>query len=329
LAERKLTLRNPHPWNLLFDGRQFSYANAGSIVPLEADTFIKSYEKLARFFVRPLLLVENGFEHIARKLTEDARCGVLPEDIAYLQCDWAIQPPESRYEIVLPCLHQLAARIEALQCKSSGQRWSDYFATDCDFRPGTSWTRKQDVLATLLADPDICSVLDLGANTGHYARQAASSGREVIATDFDPALVDSLFQVTQNSEVPLYPAVLDFTHPTPGQGVDNCWFPPATERWKADLVLCFALTHHMVFGKYRLDFEQVACGINSFTTKSALVEYVPPRVTTREWRPDAEGWYSVDNLAAALRRRFPFVEVLAPAKDGRQLLVCGSKRTSL
>jgi hypothetical protein len=64
LAKQGFTLRNPHPWNLLFDGKQFSYANPGSVVPLGAAIFSQSYEKVARFFVRSLVLLENGLEHL-------------------------------------------------------------------------------------------------------------------------------------------------------------------------------------------------------------------------------------------------------------------------
>ncbi len=131
---------------------------------------------------------------------------------------------------------------------------------------------------------------------------------------------------TQESDLPLYPVVLDFTLPTPGRGVNYRWFPPAVERLKTDLVLCFALAHHMVFGKYRLDFEQIASGVRSFSKEWALVEYVGrEHVRPSEWRPDADSWYTPEEFANALGRHFPHVEILPPAKDGRRLLVCGPK----
>ncbi len=326
LAELGLTLRNPHPWNLLFDGQQFSYANAASTVRLDLETFGRSYEKLASFFIRPLLLVEHGFEHTARRLIEDVRDGVLQEDVSHLDCTWAEWDANGSVDAIVPFLEQASAEIESLTLSSSAARWIDYFATDCDFGIGTSWTRKQEVLASILQRQRIGSVLDLGANTGHYARQAAQQGREVIAADFDPALVDVAYTNTQESDLSVYPVVLDFTLPTSGKGVNYRWFPPATERLKADLVLCFALAHHMVFGKYRLDFEQIACGVRSFSNGWALVEYVGrERVQPSEWRPDAESWYSPEEFANALGRHFPHVEILPPAKDGRRLILCGPK----
>jgi SAM-dependent methyltransferase len=328
LAENRLTLRNPHPWNLLFDGKQFSYANPGSVVPLESAVFGHSYEKVARFFVRPLLLLENGFEHVARRLMADVCEGVRREDIRHLDCSWTDWVGKSGEDSILPFLEQLHAHVESLQCVSTRHRWHDYFTKDCDFSPGTSWFRKQQTLEMLLQDSNIRSVLDLGANTGHYARLAAKARREVIATDFDPVLVDTIFQHTQQSELSLYPAVLDFTHPSPGQGVASCWFPPATERFKSDLVLCFALVHHMVLGKYRLDFEQVAQGVRSFARNRALFEYVGnERLRLHANRPEAEAWYSLEHMVEALNRHFDLVEVLPPAKDGRQLLICGPRST--
>lgn len=329
LAEQGLTLRNPHPWNLLYDGREFVYVNPGSIKPLDEEIFTRSWEKVARFFVRPLLLIENGHAHLARVLGGDAREGVLAEDVARLDGHWTELTDDFRIESSGAFLRDIAQRIEAFACGAPNHRWLEYFATDCDFSPGTSWTRKQEALEAMLDRPDIASVLDLGANTGHYARLAAERGREVIASDFDAALVDQIFEATREG-APLYPAVLDFSHPTQGQGVEGAWFPAATERLGADLVLCFALSHHMVFGKYRLDFEQVARGIRGFARKWALVEYVERgKIRPAEFRPEADSWYDVGHLESALRRHFRVVETLPPAKDGRRVLVCGPERSGL
>ncbi len=330
LARNGLTLRYPHPWNLLFDGRQFTYVNPGSIVPLDPDAFKQAYEKVTRFFVRPLLLMEHGFEHTARRLLADVRDGVLAEDVRNLQGDWAELPAawaeQSALEIV-PFLAKVSEGIEFLAMQTTAKRWIDYFAKDCDFGPGTSWTRKQELLTSILEEPDIHSVLDLGANTGHYARFAAGCGKEVIAADFDPALVDVIYEGIAESNVPLYPVVLDFAHPTPGEGVDYLWFPSATERMDADLVLCFALEHHMVFGKYRLNFDQIALGVRTFSRTWALVEYIERgKNDPKRMRPDADEWYTIDHFAAAFRQYFDCVEVLPPAKDNRQLLVCGPRR---
>jgi SAM-dependent methyltransferase len=217
--------------------------------------------------------------------------------------------------------------LAALGLRSTAHRWRNYADTHYDFSGDASWGRKQTVLERMLEEERIESVVDIGANSGHYARIAARDGREVIAADFDPVLVDSIFDETIRTGESIYPVVLDFCHPTPGQGVDGSWFPPANERLRADLVLCFALSHHLIFGKYRLDFEEVARGIRSFARSWAIVEYVGfESVHPIEWRPDAAAWYSVDNFAAVLRRHFRVVEVLNPAKDGRRLLVCGPDR---
>ena len=327
LAQCGLTLRNPHPWNILYDGLNFVYMNPGSIVRFEAQTFARSYEKVARFFIRPLLLIENGSTHIARQLIEDPRDGILAGDIEHLRRDWEEWKPESGFKQVLAFLNRLATEVSCLHCNPGGGRWINYFDTDCDFSPSTSWSRKQQALELLLEDRDICSVLDLGANTGHYARVAAQRGRKVIAADFDPALVDATFERTRTTGLLLYPVTMDFSHPTPGQGVNGSWFPPATERFESDLVLCFALSHHMVFGKYRLDFEQVARGVRCFSRRWALVEYVERgKIRPEEWRPDAAAWYTADHLAETLRRHFPVVTILPPAEDGRRLLICGPER---
>ena len=326
-----MSFDNPHPWNLLYDGTEFVYVNPGSIVPFEEETFARGFEKFARFFVRPLFLIESGFAHIARRLASDARDGVIAQDVAHLDSRWIDCPDNAASNDVPVFLGQVATRIESFECKIGGQHWFNYFTNDCDFSPGTSWTRKQGTLEAILKDRSIESVLDLGANTGYYTRMAARQGREVLAADFDPAVVDLAFAESQAASVPLYPVVLDFSHPTQGQGIDGRWFPPATERLSADLVLCFALSHHMVFGKYRLDFEQLARGVRSFARKWALVEYVERnnKIVPSRFRPEADCWYDISHLEAALGRYFPVIEPLPAAKDGRRLLVCGPERSGL
>jgi SAM-dependent methyltransferase len=328
LAAREMILRNPHPWNLLYDGRHFSYANSGSIVRLNAETLARSCEKLLRFFIRPLVLMERGLSHTAQRLMADPRDGVLAEDLAATPPKWLAW--NGSLDSGIPYLNRLAHDVASLGLRTAPDRWIEYFATDCDFTPGSSWHKKQEVLEAMLEDGSIHSVLDLGANTGHYARIAAKRGRTVIAADFDPSLVDAAFEESQASGLVVNPVVMDFSHPTPGQGVDCSWFPPATQRFQSDLVLCFALAHHMVFGKYRMDFDQVARGVRSFSRAWALVEYVERgKIRPSEWRPDSDRWYSLESFASALRRYFPAVEVLKPARDGRRLLVCGPHRRSL
>jgi SAM-dependent methyltransferase len=330
VAERGLTLRNPHPWNLLYDGHEFVYINPGSVVPLDEETFERGYEKVARFFLRPLWLIENGFAHMAYRLANDPRDGVIAQDVAHLESKWIEWTADGGIQDIPDFLNRIASRIQTFECKIGSHHWFDYFNHDCDFSPGTSWTRKQEALDAMLDDTSIRSVLDLGANTGYYARVAARHGREVIAADFDPAVVDRAFAESRAENLPIYPVVLDISHPTSGQGVDGRWLPPATERLEADLVLCFALSHHMVFGRYRLDFEQVAKGVRGFSRKWALVEYIERgKIDPSTFRPDADSWYDIGHLAAALARHFPVVQCLPPARDGRRLLVCGPEKRAL
>lgn len=275
-------------------------------------------------------MIEGGYTHVARCLSGDMREGVLAADFPLPSGESTIATIPSGAREISSFLDNIQAQVRMLRLDLEGNRWSDYAETHYDFRENTSWGRKQTILTKMLEKAEIESVLDLGANNGHYARLAAQHGRVAIGADFDPVLIDSIFAEIEGTGVPIYPVVLDFSHPAPGQGVDGKWFPPATERLKADLVLCFALSHHLVFGKYRLDFNEVALGIRSFTKSWALVEYVGlESVRPAEWRPDAVAWYSADVFATILRRYFPVVEVLPASEDGRRLIVCGPDRSLL
>jgi hypothetical protein len=137
-------------------------------------------------------------------------------------------------------------------------------------------------------------------------------------------VVSRLYEDLRGSDETVLPLVLDFTNPSPGYGVCNDWFPPATERLRSELVLGFALEHHLVFGRHRLNFPEFARGIASFSSKAALVEFIEPTADLRskEWRPESTDWYCVERFADAFRPHFREVLILPGRPNGRRLVFC-------
>jgi hypothetical protein len=317
LAARGLTLRNPHAWNLSYDGVGFRLLNPGSIVPLSRDVLSRSLQKLERFFINPLKLAASGNGKAARSLLRDIHEGV-PDSL--LQGAEANRPGTHSMEEVVD---EYRDRVAALHVSCTPVKWVEYYE-ERRFMEGSSWNLKANVLRRNLFELQPTSVMDIGGNTGYYSRIATEHCRTVVCCDVDDFYVSQLHREQKGVSANIVPLVLDLTNPSPALGVDGGWFPSATARLRADLVLAFALEHHLVFGRHRLNFDQFARAIWSFSSRCALVEFVPPykNLHHASWRPECVEWYHAEGFQRHFERYFERVILVSKAPDGRQLFRC-------
>ena len=89
-------------------------------------------------------------------------------------------------------------------------------------------------------------VWDLGANTGVFSRLASELEISTLAFDIDPGVIEKAYrQCVENSEVNLFPLLLDLTNPSPSIGWHLNERKSFLERGPADAVLALALIHHL------------------------------------------------------------------------------------
>lgn len=112
------------------------------------------------------------------------------------------------------------------------------------------------------------TVLDIGANTGHYSKMASHHGYEVIATDNDHDCINKL-----SGEKYITSLVVDICNPTPGIGFMNTERPPFLDRVKADTVFALALIHHICIGN-NVPLYKVA-ELFSTMCRNLVIEFVP------------------------------------------------------
>jgi hypothetical protein len=218
---------------------------------------------------------------------------------------------------------KLRREIEAVPTGETRTEWSGYYdASFPAFQPGGDWSAKHRSVHQALSELKPASVLDIGSNRGWHAQLAARQGAACVAFDNDLTCVSRLYTDARHESLSLLPLVGDFRNPTPGYGLCNRWFAPATNRLRCDLVLTLALVHHLVF-KQRLRFDQVVEGISIFARRWLLVEFVPREDRyVREWWSESFGWYTVENLQSALGRQFRTIRRLPSAPEPRVLLLC-------
>ena len=365
LADRGLTLQDGHPWNVLFEGTQPVYVDAGSIVPMRDDILWAPYQQFCNFFLFPLYLYAGGCDHMARWLLRDYLHGVtdgdllgslplafkllhpwrtlgvalprlaakafqrLPEEAQkrFLALPSSMSASESKSKLRVRFIESLRKNIDGLKLPVGTSQWSNYYGTrdsgyfHTDLSPG-DWQKKQDVVGKLLAELAPSSVLDVGANTGHYSKLAAQQGIRVTACELDVAALTQCYEQVRMEKLNVLPlAVNVFSNSsTPGRGGVPC--PPPTQRLRSELVMGLALIHHVV-AMQRLPVERIVETFAAMSERWLLLEFVPPLKARIGASPVVNvDDYTAGQLERCLKRYFTGVRLLPSYPEERQLFVC-------
>jgi hypothetical protein len=354
LLRHGLVLQDGQSWNILFDGARPVYVDWGSIAPASHGAWAGDSD-FRGFFLYPLRFMAAGHRRLARRLMHDFDSGIRPDEAALLDppAGRAVQVRQSLKRAVAsrapervrktlrgvrtalrsgdaPLAVTMQQSIGALYQELASMRfptppttWNNYYGEEFPaFSPSDAWTLKHHAVDRLLTQLAPRTVLDVGSNRGWYAQLAAHKGARVVAFDTDESSVDQLYAAARRDQQSILPLVMSFTNPTSGYGVNNRLSSSAAERFRCDVVLALALTHHLVFTG-NLRFEHIATGLASLTRKTLIVEFVPrDDEYVRQWGSGNDDWYSQDNFVAALSAQFAEVSVQPSHPSPRVIVVC-------
>jgi len=365
LAEKGLTLQDGHPWNVLFEGTEPVYIDAGSIVPARADILWAPYQQFCNFFLFPLYLYAAGRDRIASWLLRDYLAGVTDEDVlAVLPFSFRLRHPRRALGVAVPkwlgklferlpeemqqrflsisqkvngCPTNIKLRIkflesvrkdvESLRLGGARSHWARYYGTtdesyfNTDLSPG-DWQRKQEVVSEILARLRAASVLDVGANTGHYARLAARNGARVIASETDVSALTLCCERARKERLNILPLAVNVfsVSPTPGRGGGA--LPAPAERFRSELVMGLAVIHHVV-AVQRMTITRISEIFAALTTRWLLLEFAAPLKPKMGGSP-VQGLddYTVSDLEDCLKKYFVSVHCFPSYPDDRKLFLC-------
>jgi hypothetical protein len=153
-------------------------------------------------------------------------------------------------------------------------------------------------------------VLDLGTNTGQYARLARGTGARVIAVDVSSPCIDAVYRESRG-DLQLSPLVADLTKPTPALGWRLIERKGLLDRLRGDFLMALALIHHL----------RITGGIPLTEIVALLTTLAPAGVI--EWvgredsmvrrllalRPDVYDDYTKDRFTEILGARARIVQV--------------------
>jgi SAM-dependent methyltransferase len=325
LLRAGLGLKDASPYNVLFDGARPVFVDVLSIERrAPGDATWLPYAQFQRNFVLPLLANRHFGLTLAQTFL-GRRDGLEPES-AYrlLKGHWRFRPPflgavtlptwlgrgekasqsprtrsggdaeQSQY-IVRSLLRYLGRQLEqAGKGPPRRSHWSDY--AEANSYSAESAAAKGAFVAAALRASGVGRVLDIGCNTGRFARMAGESGASVVAMDADEVVVGRVFRDVGGMQI--LPMVADVSRPSPALGWRNEEQLSLLERASGqfDLVLALAVLHHLI-ATDGIPVEEVLALVAALTRRHAVVEFVAP--SDPMFRRIARGR---DHLHAALTR---------------------------
>ncbi len=296
-------LKDATPLNILFDGARPVFVDLLSIERRDPRSPLwLAYGQFARTFLLPLA----AYKHLGWPLaaTLNRRDGYEPVDLyPYLSGfeRWSAplrslvtlpylfetrkrgggappklqQEPEIATAVLERNLRGFRKELHALEPGRRDSRWSEYQVA-ADHYSDQERQQKQAFVDRAMQSLRPGSVLDIGGNTGHYSRIAASVGARVVAWDTDVASSDRSWRQAQAAGLPILPLVADVARPTPAVGWRNAESLTLLERAhdRFDCVMMLGILHHLLLAD-QIPMADVAALLASLTRRAGIVEWVP------------------------------------------------------
>lgn len=168
---------------------------------------------------------------------------------------------------LLNLVNHLETTIQHLRSRNLST-WKNYY--DETILSKNYLHEKEKIIAKMIEGMSLTSVLDLGANDGHFSKIIAEKGIQVIAVDSDSRSICSLYESKVSNILPL---VMDVANPSPSTGFGNAERPGFFNRIRTDAVLALALIHHLVIGR-NIGLPVLADWLSTLS-KTLIIEFVP------------------------------------------------------
>ncbi len=334
MFKQGLVLKDAHPWNILFDCSKPVFVDFGSIKPLTPSSKWP-YKEFEDRILLPLYLMSRHKHRIVRHLMYDTQTTLQPNDVYRLLLNrkslfkvYNIAVKHKRYskigkKITQEFLKKLRKEVASLKIGCPKTEWSDYKGP-CNRiieNQIDACSPKVRNVQFLLDKFKPKSVLDIGCNEGWFSKMAAKSGARVIATDIDETNLSKLYNSIKGTNIEILPLFMDICASTKIHGLFNA-YPSAEKRLKSEMVMCLAVTHHLVF-KRGASFNDIAKQLALFTEKWLIVEFVPPDDKyVNKWMSNKYNWYHLDGFRESLQQYFHKIEIFDSTRQPRVLLWC-------
>jgi SAM-dependent methyltransferase len=297
-----INLFDGHPYNVVFDGPRLKWIDLGSLRRTDEPSGsclreINQYLAIAPFY-------RIGFCRALReshystgeneKMLEAGFAGLAEKDVALT---WT----EKFYRLRDGDKHRREGT------------WINYSADVATIENTIDNGQYAQAIIRLIAERGVKTMMDIGCNNGRYSTVAARRGVEVVALDIEDALICDLYNYSRTRDLPITALVSDLTLYC--NVVDNT---PAPFRPTCDLIVAYAVTHHMVH-RFDYSFERFFDEIARFSPKTVLLDFVDYSDSYLS-RQTPRDWYTLENFLACAAGR-GFTHETAPTDNPARTLV--------
>lgn len=343
-----LTLKDTHPWNVLFDGCRPVYVDLTSIKPFAENSLYVNDDKFYHYYIYPLLLMSEGQERIVRYLLPDYE-GISPANIALLTQKGARLPSKSLTRRIASALERGVPGICRGPLKSGLRSARGFFEKDsqryrsplesvrrlkdelaniplplsrdsqANWLPRSSWLATESELEKIIMELSPRSILVIGKNLPDLTKLNGRARSSWVCFDANSNHISRLYYHGSEKKLPLLPLVIDFTDPTPSRGLASHISIAATERLQCDMVIAPGLVNRVVSERY-LRFDQIVEGLAQFAKRWLITNFVPLEAAEQKSRRFA--WYTRENFVHALQKKFSNIRIASVDSSHDGLLVC-------
>ena len=340
-------LKDSTPFNIQFRGTKPVFIDIGSFEKLEPGEVWVGYRQFLQLFLYPLMLrayrdvpfqpwlrgspdgltapeMNNLLKGLKLKkgvmlhVSLQARAEQKHQD-SDRDVRGELKEAGFKKELIEANVRGLRKIVASLEWDADQSVWSDY-ASECAHVADHRDEKSQFLHDELAANPPQV-VWDIGANDGHFTRIANETAEVAVAMDTDELVLDRLYR-SLGGDSGVLPLLQDLAMPSPGLGWRGSERMSLEDRSDPDLVLCFAVVHHLVIGRNvpLADFVGWLAGLQS----RVIFEFVAPddpmvKMLTANKRPhEIHGDYTEEALRGYLARTFEIErEMLLPGEQRR------------
>jgi hypothetical protein len=186
--------------------------------------------------------------------------------------------------------------------------WSGYYKES----GGEEYRRtKREIVQKTISIVKPKLVWDIGANNGEFSRLFSGEKIGVISLDGDPGCVDENYQIArENKDEFLHPLFLNIADPSPGLGWANEERRPFFTRSRPDLIVAFALVHHLSISQ-NIGFDLIADAWSGLAGH-LLIEFLekddPRVVELLSFKGRTHEEYSSSNFESSFAKHYRLLE---------------------
>lgn len=358
-----LGLKDATPYNVLFRGPQPVFVDVLSFERRDpSDPTWLPYAQFVRTFLLPLLANRHFGIGLDQILTT-RRDGLEPEEVYRWASPWQRlhpgflslvtlptwlgrrraaesgeiyrktrldNPEKARFilESIITGLRRALKRAEPRPGKTSA--WSAYMLSNNNYS-SDHFAAKDRFVASALDEFSPRRVLDVGCNTGHFSFLAARAGASVVALDYDPVVLGSVWREARAKNLNVLPLAVNLTRPTPGTGWRNRESSSFLDRARGrfDAVLMLAVIHHMLVTE-RVPLPDILDLAADLTTDLLLIEFIAPQDSMFQrltrGREELHSGLTHEVFENVCRQRFDTVRVQHVESSHRWLYVLRKRR---